>query len=705
MISRAKNSMVRKIFIAYFLATAFLMTTVFAFFCTQSFSGKEAERVQQYQYKNNLLTQVIDEKFSYVERVATQIRTSNWVKYAGSDARILYERLDSFQKKDICKMIGNSNDLFGVAKSTAVIFPKKNLVIDKLSFWESESYFKSIGLYPEMLGELEELLKNQYTTQILFTNENIYADNHSFIIAKRLRFQDKAEILFIYVDGKQFDKFISNRFPEMEEFEILYEEMPLYTYMNSNEESRDIFYEQVEPSNLYNWSYHCTWRMGESIASLFWLYFGVGCLALLVPELLIAYLLTLLSQRTVFRLAEKMGLKKQYEEHGMDAIESAFLKLSNEKNWMEWQANQYYAIAHEGFILGLLRGTLQVEMMETYSEKFNLQFNNEMDYQVLAINDIDNQEGKDYTNALLELQIQCYHKKMPIVVYQREQIHLIILSTLSGMEDLYRQEEQIKVFLDEIFTDMELELVCGTPCHGLAGISRSYQSVKKKLTMMDSTTQILYYYPLDAELALVNDMRIGNFEAAEKILREIHMENSKRGLSFIENLHVIQMLFEVLCRFAEEIQLDKNKLHYDISDFLNARDEQAMWNQLLEIFHRLEILYRENRNIKELGKEIMDYVDAHFRCSELSQQEIADVFHVSRPTVSKVFKETARMNFVDYLHKRRVEQAKVLFEQGNLSVIEIAKQVGYENEVTFKRAFQKNESMTPREYVKMRRIR
>ena len=62
-------------------------------------------------------------------------------------------------------------------------------------------------------------------------------------------------------------------------------------------------------------------------------------------------------------------------------------------------------------------------------------------------------------------------------------------------------------------------------------------------------------------------------------------------------------------------------------------------------------------------------MDEHYDSSELSQQDIAGIFQISRPMVSKIFKETARMNFIDYLQKKRVERAKEQFDEGNPDVI------------------------------------
>ena len=162
------------------------------------------------------------------------------------------------------------------------------------------------------------------------------------------------------------------------------------------------------------------------------------------------------------------------------------------------------------------------------------------------------------------------------------------------------------------------------------------------------------------------------------------------------------MLFEVFYRFAMDMQntLPRDACGYGEAE--EAQDVDKMWDSLLMILAGLKEEYYKNRNLKSLGYDIVEYVKAHFTSSGLSQQDIADYFKVSRPTVSKVFKETMKMNFIDYLHRLRVERAKQLFEQEDYDVPAVAQLCGYENEITFKRAFVKHEGMTPREYVKMK---
>ncbi|GGA28737.1 helix-turn-helix domain-containing protein [Paenibacillus physcomitrellae] len=57
------------------------------------------------------------------------------------------------------------------------------------------------------------------------------------------------------------------------------------------------------------------------------------------------------------------------------------------------------------------------------------------------------------------------------------------------------------------------------------------------------------------------------------------------------------------------------------------------------------------------------------------------------------------MNFSDYLQLLRVHRAKEYFDANEIDVAEVAKKVGYENEITFKRTFQKSESLTPQKYI------
>jgi YesN/AraC family two-component response regulator len=60
------------------------------------------------------------------------------------------------------------------------------------------------------------------------------------------------------------------------------------------------------------------------------------------------------------------------------------------------------------------------------------------------------------------------------------------------------------------------------------------------------------------------------------------------------------------------------------------------------------------------------------------------------------------MNFFELINKFRIEDAINLLEKdknGNLHIIDIAYEVGYNNKVTFNKAFKKTTSLTPTQFI------
>ena len=64
-----------------------------------------------------------------------------------------------------------------------------------------------------------------------------------------------------------------------------------------------------------------------------------------------------------------------------------------------------------------------------------------------------------------------------------------------------------------------------------------------------------------------------------------------------------------------------------------------------------------------------------------------------------MFKRTTGKNFIDYLQELRVFAARSAFDAGETDVIAVARSCGYENEVTFRRAFFRVYAISPHQYV------
>jgi len=119
-----------------------------------------------------------------------------------------------------------------------------------------------------------------------------------------------------------------------------------------------------------------------------------------------------------------------------------------------------------------------------------------------------------------------------------------------------------------------------------------------------------------------------------------------------------------------------------------------------ELTASLEQLLREQEKAqREKGsmREIARYLEEHYS-RDLSLQNIADHFYLSREYISRRFKQEFRENLSDYLGRIRIGKAKLLLQNPHLRIAQIAEMVGYPDEKYFSKVFKKLEGKTPGEY-------
>ena len=120
----------------------------------------------------------------------------------------------------------------------------------------------------------------------------------------------------------------------------------------------------------------------------------------------------------------------------------------------------------------------------------------------------------------------------------------------------------------------------------------------------------------------------------------------------------------------------------------------------------IEALIVAVNKIEELGSanactdarmiEIMNYVQANY--IDITLDDLAEKFFLSKPYLSKYIKEKSRMTFGDLVKKIRMKKAKALLKSSNMTVENIAMSVGYQNVEHFNRLFKKAYDMTPMQF-------
>ena len=102
---------------------------------------------------------------------------------------------------------------------------------------------------------------------------------------------------------------------------------------------------------------------------------------------------------------------------------------------------------------------------------------------------------------------------------------------------------------------------------------------------------------------------------------------------------------------------------------------------------------------KELCKHVSHYIDTHlFTMKKLP--ECAKALSYNYSYLSTVFKKTTGITLSDYYKEKKLDMAKFLIAENEISLTEIAESLGYSGISAFSKAFSAKFCISPRQYAK-----
>lgn len=113
----------------------------------------------------------------------------------------------------------------------------------------------------------------------------------------------------------------------------------------------------------------------------------------------------------------------------------------------------------------------------------------------------------------------------------------------------------------------------------------------------------------------------------------------------------------------------------------------------------LEMNYNSKNKIPPNIARVMEWIKANYY-TNLTIQEIAKEFGYNQDYLSSLFKKTTGVTFIQYINQTRVNMAKSLITNYDVSIKEAAYTCGFQDEKYFMKIFKKFEGMTPSEYKK-----
>ncbi|MEF7565239.1 response regulator [Bacillus infantis] len=183
------------------------------------------------------------------------------------------------------------------------------------------------------------------------------------------------------------------------------------------------------------------------------------------------------------------------------------------------------------------------------------------------------------------------------------------------------------------------------------------------------------------------------------------------GISLLKWIHGSQCQVKtIVVSGYDDYEYMRNAIYYKSFDYILKPIDPELLNETLkravndlaasrltgEAFREpreSKAAQKENNNIKQIEEFLVQ--NYHL---DITLQDIADRFYLSREYISRKFKQDFHATITDYLTNIRMEKAKELLSSPSLKIYEIAYQVGYQNEKYFSKVFKKLTGYTPNEY-------
>ncbi|MDO5293049.1 MAG: helix-turn-helix domain-containing protein [bacterium] len=210
-------------------------------------------------------------------------------------------------------------------------------------------------------------------------------------------------------------------------------------------------------------------------------------------------------------------------------------------------------------------------------------------------------------------------------------------------------------------------------------------------------------YPSEKEKELFEAVKAGSEAGAEAAARSFfHWMETKFGEYTMDiKLKVLEFVL-----WAERIAYESGGMVYHFRDRKDYLPELLNMNDLSELqkwFLTKIILSARNVHSKKheytnnIVEQAKDYINANYN-HDLSLEGVSRQVDVSSYYFSKLFKDVVGMNFIEYVTKVRIQVAKSLLKEANLTIKEVCADCGYSDPNYFSRIFKKYEGITPSEY-------
>ena len=213
-------------------------------------------------------------------------------------------------------------------------------------------------------------------------------------------------------------------------------------------------------------------------------------------------------------------------------------------------------------------------------------------------------------------------------------------------------------------------------------------------------------YSRSIEKELIQKVRLGDLIGAKEILNILlgsilFQDEARPELVKARVIELIGMLSRVAVEAGAKLEEILGAGFSDLVELakIDEQDQLSFW--LVKLLDRFSTQVYETRNIEKIKvvSEALNYIRKN-SAKHISLTEVAEKVHRSPFYLSHLLKEQLDTTFSDYLNLVRLEKAKQLMQNYELSLAEIAQSVGFTDQSYLGRIFKREEGITPAKYRK-----
>lgn len=381
-------------------------------------------------------------------------------------------------------------------------------------------------------------------------------------------------------------------------------------------------------------------------------------------------------------------------------------------------------IIENGFIYATMFNEYAQEDVENYKSLLGL----ETDYGcMLAFVMGDDQHGRQMTNAVgASVRMQKNYQKFRELL--KEQWNCVVGAVISNKVPVFlpcaKQQVTYEERIDMIDTcralarrlKKEIDISFRIGIGSIRKLMDSMDSYEEALKALDNSNGSVAHvddlpiqcrydeeYRVDLENELFDRLRDGTSEECGRAAARYFDWMADNYQEKPDSIRLKTLEF-VLFAEHEAYLSGGMTYHFDdranyLGDVMNTGSVRELRSWFTEKFRECNANMHTKKNEHEnsLVQRAKEYINENYR-KDLSLDELSRELDISPYYFSKLFKEETGSNFVEYLTGLRMDQAKVMLKDENLSMKEICAAIGYSDPNYFSRIFKKNVGLTPTEY-------